>query len=294
MKNDAMSEGVLWKCISFRSSKSLKLSGMLADAGAKMTVIHVHGACGNYFSAGYIDALATACLRARINFLTINTSGHDCIAEGYRGDSYEYVGGSISNFSECVDDITGAIDVARGFSDDIVLAGHSLGCDRIVHYARETRKGHPLVLISPCDSYRLHEIFLGGMSVEDHIRRLRQMAPRDKFELLPMKQYGIHNKSERYFIPVTRDTLLSIIDGPPFSQFRLDKPGSFKLQNSCLVCIGERDNLQTASAQEMFAYMSGHFGNCSNYLSPDGDHEFAGVEAQMSAAVVRWISNENG
>ena len=264
---------------------------MLADAGAKMTVIHVHGHA-EIISRLDISMPWRQLVYVRINFLTINTSGHDCIAEGYRGDS-RICWRLDSNFSECVDDITGAIDVARGFSDDIVLAGH--GWDVTVSSTMlETHKGYPLVLISPCDSYRLHEIFLGGMGVEDHIRRLRQLVPRDKFELLPMKQYGIHNKSERYFIPVTRDTLLSIIDGPPFSQFRLDKPGSFRLQNSCLVCIGGRDNLQTASAEEMFAYMSGHFGNCSNYLSPDGDHEFAGVEAQLSAAVVRWISNENG
>ena len=173
------------------------------------------------------------------------------------------------------------------------MVGHSLGCDRIVYYARKAQEPYPLVLVSPCDSYRLHEIFLDDERVEDHIERIRRLTPRDKFELLPMREYGIHNKGERYFIPVTRDTLLSIMEGPPFSQFRQDRPGSFSLQNSCLVCIGGSDGLQTATAPDMFSYMSGHFGTCKLFFAPGGDHEFTGVEAQLSEAIVDWASMQH-
>jgi hypothetical protein len=152
------------------------------------------------------------------------------------------------------------------------------------------RCGFPLVLVSPCDSYRLHQIFLGNETVQDQIDRLRRMAPRDKFELLPLGEYGVSNKAERYFIPVTRDALLSIMEGPPFSQFRQDKPGSFWVENSCLVCIGGCDDLQTASAAEMFTYMSGHFDACTHFLAPDGDHEFAGGEVQLASAIVGWVT----
>jgi hypothetical protein len=274
----------------YSSSSGLRLTAMFADCESRQTLIHVHGTHGNYFSAGYINVLARACLDARINLLSINTSGHDGISEAYRGQEYTYVGGALSSFSEIVSDLDGAIQFAESFSDKIVLAGHSLGCDRIVFHARETGKEYPLILLSPCDSYRLHEIFLGKESVEDHVERVKKIKPRDKFELLPAHEFGIDNKTERYFIPISRDALLSIIDGPPFRLFRLGKPDDFCLPNRCLVCIGAQDKLQTASPEDMFAYMTPRFSVCDSFLSPNGDHEFAGAEHDLAGAIVSWVS----
>lgn len=262
---------------------------MLADSGSPLTVLHVHGACGNLFSAGYVDILARACVASNINFFTINTSGHDCIAEGFRGDEYGYVGGSVSLFGDCVGDIAGAIAVARGFSEKFILVGHSLGCDRVTYYARETGDQWPLVLISPCDSYRLHQIFLGDEKVEEQIARLKQDPVPDAFALLSEREYGINNRGERYRIPIIRDTFLSIADGPPFTQFRMDIPPPFRLTNRCLVCIGGQDSLQTATPRDMFARMSELFGECDRFLSNAGDHEFAGVEVELADRLVSWI-----
>lgn len=263
---------------------------MLADCKSPQTLIHVHGTHGNYFSAGYINVLARACLDAHINLLSINTSGHDGISEAYRGEQYTYIGGALSSFSEIVSDLDGAIQFARSFSDEIVLTGHSLGCDRIVFHAITTGQVFPLVLVSPCDSYRLHELFLGGETVEEHIKRLKESEPRDKFELLPAKEFGIDNRSERYLIPINRDALLSIIDGPPFHLFRLGKPHDFRLPNDCLVCIGARDKLQTAEPDAMFTYFAPRFSSCDRFLSQNGDHEFAGAEHDLAAAIVSWIN----
>jgi hypothetical protein len=279
---------VTWKRITFNSTQHLKLTGMLADAASGTTIVHIHGTHGNYFSAGYISILAAACVKSGINLFTINTSGHDGISEAYRGEDYTYVGGALSDFAEVVADIEGAINFARTFSEKIVLAGHSLGCDRIVFHAQQTGTQYPLVLISPCDSRKLHEQFLSNESVEDHIDRLKKMAPRDKFELLPSHEFGIHSKSERYLIPIARDALLSIIDGPPFKLFRLDQPAEFRLSNPSLICIGGRDKLQTAAPSEMFAYMSDHFSLCSQFLADVGDHEFSGAEHDLAGNIVSW------
>jgi hypothetical protein len=264
---------------------------MLADAGSSTTVLHVHGTHGNYFSAGYINVLAHHCTSAEINLLTVNTSGHDGISEAYRGEEYTYAGGALSLFQEVVSDIEGALNFVRTFSDHVMLAGHSLGCDRIVFHALETKSQLPLILISPCDSYRLHEIFLAGPSVEDHIERLKRIQPRDKFELLPAQEFGIHNKTERYLIPISRDALLSIIDGPPFKLFRLSLPAEFYLPNPSLICIGRRDKLQTEEPQTMFDYMSKRFANCTNFLAEIGDHEFANDEHALAERIVSWCKN---
>jgi hypothetical protein len=263
---------------------------MLADANSSVTAIHVHGACGNMFSAGYMETLARNCLTSNVNFLTINTSGHDCISEGvFRGENYGYFGGAISPFEYCVQDIAGAVALAGSFSEKLVLIGHSLGCDRITYYARETGDLCPLVLISPCDSYRLHQNFLGEEKVHDQIARLKRVAVEDPFALLSKEEYGINNRGERYRIPVTRDTFLSIANGPPFVQFRLDIPPPFHLANRCLACIGGKDSLQTATPRQMFARISELFGECDHFLSATGDHEFAGGETELAEKLVSWI-----
>jgi hypothetical protein len=263
---------------------------MLADAESRTTLIHVHGTHGNYFSAGYIQGLAQLCVQSGINLLAINTSGHDGISEAYRGEEYTYVGGALSSFTDVVADIEGAVAFSQQFSDTIVLTGHSLGCDRIVHYAQTTGTKYPLILVSPCDSRKLHELFNGGETVEAHIERLRKLVPRDKFELLPANEFGIHNKSERYLIPIARDALLSIMDGPPFKLFHLRCPAEFHLPNACLVCIGGQDKLQTAKPDEMFSYMSKRFEVCSHFLAEVGDHEFAGAEHKLAERIVSWIA----
>src|SRR5260370_4632674 len=120
--------------IQLKNNNGVPLEGLLFRVpGAKITILHVHGSCGNYWSALFLPVLARHLIEIGINLFSINTSAHDCIVEGSRDGKFAYIGGSIVNFSECVLDIQAALDFLAPMNTRVVLQGHSLGCDRIVH-----------------------------------------------------------------------------------------------------------------------------------------------------------------
>ena len=61
----------------------------------------------------------------------------------------------VSSFEECIQDIEGMVRFAKPFSNRIVLQGHSLGCDRVLHYLISSNRPFDFVLLSPCDSYKV-------------------------------------------------------------------------------------------------------------------------------------------
>jgi hypothetical protein len=276
--------------VNFTSKTGLSLQGLLFGGihGAP-TVIHVHGSCGNFLSFSPLLRETSILLAGGINVLSVNTSACDCIREGFRGDKYEYVGGAISEFGECVHDIGGAIEYALTFSSHVVLQGHSLGCDRVVHYQLSTEDWRDTVLLSPCDSYRLHEIYLGGESVEAHIARLKQSQPIDNFCLLPRDEYGIRNKQENYRIPVTLRTFLSIAEGPPFQLFRLDCTSRYFVKSRAFVGIGKLDDLQTADPNAMFDHLAQRFNDVRRIVLSNSDHEMEPEADQLFQKLRDWI-----
>lgn len=257
-----------------------------------ITVIHVHGSCGNFLSFKPIVKVATSYVKQGINFLSFNTKGHDCISEGFFGEKYEYVGGSITKFDNCIVDIQSAIDFCKTFSSKIILQGHSLGCDRIVYYQRRTKNYYPTILISPCDSYALQRNYLmqRKLSVEDQIEFIRKSS-RNKFEILSLKEYGVNNKGESYFIPIARSALLSIMTGPPFKQFRVDKPLRYHIYSPCFLCIGEKDKLQTSDFDSMVSILEPRFDTLDSILVADSDHEIEPCIEKFNEAVYKWIKS---
>ncbi len=279
--------------IEFSSKTGLLLQGLLFGGirGAP-TVIHVHGSCGNFLSFSPILREASILTDRGINLLSVNTSACDCIREGFRGSTYEYVGGAVSEFGECVGDIGGAVEYASAFSSKIVLQGHSLGCDRIVYYQLSTADWRDTVLLSPCDSYHLHQIFLGGETVEAHIARLKREYPLKDFSLLAPKEYGIRNKGEDYKIPITLRTFLSIAEGPPFQLFRLDQTSDYLVQSRAFVGIGQLDDLQTAGPITMFDHLAQRFRGVFRALLANSDHEMEPEADQLFLQLSRWITHD--
>lgn len=281
----------LCEIITFTGANKFLHQGLLFSAKkSKTTVIHVHGSCGNLMSFKPINKVADNYVNNSINFLTFNTRGHDCIAEGYWHNNYDYVGGSITLFDDCIADIQSAIDFCMKFSSKIILQGHSLGCDRIVHYQLQTKQYYPTILISPCDSYALHTNFLKkrSLTVDQHIRIIRKYKS-NKFEILPIDEYGVYNKGDNYYVPTTKDTLLSIMTGAPFKLFRIDKPLQYFVPVDCFACIGENDTLQTSPSDKMFFHLESRFKSLFKLFVGRADHEIEPHVELLNLNLINWI-----
>ena len=112
---------------------------------------------------------------------------HDGISEGYNaGGEMRYVGGSLSAFETCLDDLDALVRLARSLCVRVVLQEYSLGCDRVLFYTKQREANMPLILLSPCDSVvrphgdRLgHSLFAAvrGASLEELVGHVRGLVP---------------------------------------------------------------------------------------------------------------------
>jgi hypothetical protein len=283
----------LCEIISFEGANKFLHQGLLfSSKNSHTTVIHVHGSCGNFISFKPIKKVAESYVKNGINLLTFNTRGHDCITEGFWSNSYDYVGGSITSFDDCIIDIQSAIDFCLTFSSKIILQGHSLGCDRVIQYQLKSKQFYPTILISPCDSYALHSNFLKkrGLTVEKHLQIIKKYK-HSKYEFLPLNEYGVDNRGEIYYVPITRDTLLSIMTGAPFKLFRIDKPLEYYLPVDCFACIGQYDKLQTHPSELMFSHLGQRFMSLFKLYVHNADHEIEPNVELLNSNLIKWIAD---
>jgi hypothetical protein len=282
---------ILGELVTFKSSAGLHLDGIFYQRDKnRRTIIHVHGSYGNFYQNKFLRLMAEYYLNAGINFLSFNLSGHDGVSEGYRNvEEFEYVGGAVYNFEECVSDIDGAISFVKDCSDMIILQGHSLGCDRILHYLITTKICLPFILLSPCDSYQLQCNWIYPEKVENQIKRLTMEDKSIEFDWLPSREYGIRQGAWTYVIPVTRKTALSIMSGSPFKLMKISQPSDFYIECKALIYIGKNDLLQTVDSNTMYKYLENRISLVKRVYDLFGDHNLSGCEEEVIQQIVKWV-----
>jgi hypothetical protein len=250
--------------------------------------------CGNMLSFSSLIPLAKAYTQNGYNLLTFDLKAHDCIAEGnwtikeFNDNFFFYVGGSIEPFEGCIIDIESAINYAKGFSDEIILQGHSMGCERIITFQLVTKSYYDTILLSPCDAYQLQMNYIYPQTIEEQIEELKNY---NDANLLPPHFFGINADNERYTIPIYKRALHSILTGYALKVFRLDKELEYHLPVSCICLIGTRDPLQTYVPQTAFTSLQKKFSSFEGHTL-DGDHELKPVEVDMVDKVIGWLARK--
>ena len=87
------------------TSDNLILQGLLSepDILTGNLILHVHGMAGNFYENRFVDAMTKVYTEKGYSFLSINTRGHDFIADfSVAGDKEEYK--RIGNFREVFED----------------------------------------------------------------------------------------------------------------------------------------------------------------------------------------------
>lgn len=132
----------------------------LGDKKAKNIFIYLHGLGGSVFSQiNFLESLVDS----RTAVLTFNNRGHDIISRTRRinaqkasGQESVTIGMAHEVFSDCVDDIDGAVSWAQkaGFKN-IYLIGHSTGCQKSICYLSKRKKPaiKGAVLLAPISDY---------------------------------------------------------------------------------------------------------------------------------------------
>jgi hypothetical protein len=281
--------------VTFKNTDNRLLDGVLyEDKINKVIVIHIHGSSGNFYQNQFIRKMAYIYNKNHIDMLSFNLTGHDGIAEGYRNGDFEYIGGSVTHFEECIADLDGAINFVSSLGKRIILQGHSLGCDRIVHYLVKSRKSYDFILLSPCDSYALQKKYISPETIEEQIQRLKSLNCEEPHQLLRRKEYGVRQYDEDYFIPISRDALLNILEGPPLKLFRIDQPLEYFIDSHCLTYIGGRDSCQSHKSEVVFHHIANRTKSLKRLYIEDGEHDLERYEDFIATQICEWIKSKHG
>ena len=288
------------RLVTMRTKDNFEIIGMLFNSGNSKDkiIIHIHGNFGNFYQNKFLWFMSSIYTANGIDFLTINLSSHDGLAEGYYGRDLKYVGGAVAEYDKSQDDIKAAIDFAinQGYKH-VILQGHSLGCDKVIQYALENDSNVPLILLSPVDSYEVQSDWINPETVESQIVRLKKdvkniskdwgMADLD---WLSPNEYGARGDTADwvYQIPVTRNALLSILEGGAFKYLRVRDGMDFHIKNPVYVFSGKHDGLQMHDTAVWIDFISKHFENAVINSELDSDHDIVGVERELSNSVVQW------
>ena len=287
--------------VKFKNSAGLFLDGLYFNTdNSKGVIIHIHGSFGNFYSNQFITVMAESYITAGFNFLTFNLTQHDGITEAVRETNgectWEYVGYSISKYDSCIDDIKGAIEFAKEFGNKrIILQGHSLGCNRVIHFCNCISNTYEIVLLSPTDSKQLQENWIYPESFNEQLQRLRNMKNQNDILLY---EHGVYTKDLKVdkltdnipYIPISAKSLLSLLVNPSFNIFASLKQYN-DLQNVAFVYYGGEDEYQTRSIVEYQQLFSDCFKDVYFLVIDHGNHSFQGYEKYMCDNIILWLCN---
>jgi len=251
----------------------------------RLAIVHVHGSLGNFYQQPFIRVFAKRLGQHGVALLSFNLTAHDGVSEGYTPDQgMQYIGGSLSRFETCLDDLDALLCFASSICPKVVLQGHSLGCDRVLFYVQQRARRVPLILLSPCDSYRLQEIWLDGEKITEQAERLSSEYDNDEqINLVPAAEYGLAGPDDwTYSIPISRDVLLSIITGPPFQLLRVGGSAQTVSNAPAFVYMGTKDAIRGAPLNRMAEHVQRMVPRARGFTVEHGDHSLDGCEEAVA------------
>ncbi|MFH1400023.1 MAG: alpha/beta fold hydrolase [Nanoarchaeota archaeon] len=275
--------------LQFKTPKGIALCGFLREPPrrSRIAVIHIHG-MGSFFWSNTALEVLRASVDAGVGAISINThgSGDRNRLRGSRR-TLAYGGTDHERFTDCVDDIDGAITAMRrlGYTR-FILSGHSTGCQKVTHYQarKKNRAVRGLILLAPCDDVAIKRREIGA-AYERCVKSAKRLidagkphatmpaACRTTFDATRYHQlYSPRSIEGNIFNYQTSLTMHSAIRVPVLAVFGRNEPYAIK------------------PVMEMLWMLASRFRHISSAaVLIEGDHGFRGAQDQLRNTVQHWI-----
>jgi pimeloyl-ACP methyl ester carboxylesterase len=265
------------------------LDGFICEPRGRRNValIWVHG-LGSAFASGQplIRELTARLNAAGLAYLKLNTRGHDSVTRA----GGRLAGAAFERFGDCVHDIRAMITLARqaGYKR-VILAGHSTGANKVLHYAARVRdrRVSGLILLGPVADAAAEVKRIGRRELRRRVAVAARIARRDPHALVP-RAFGLWS-AQRY---------LSLYrPGGIEDVFHYYRPGGRwtalrRVRLPIAAILGTRDEYLDRPAGEVleaFARNAISTRSFAGIVIPGGRHGFQSREAELARAIVGWI-----
>lgn len=270
--------------------KKVLLNGLwFGPTKPKRVVVWVHGLTSSLWSR---HSLITRLIDKDTAVLMFNNRGHDTISRlNTDKKRIGYAGGAHEVFTECVDDIQGAVATVRKQGvKNIYLAGHSTGCQKSIYWAhRHASKGvKGIILLAPLSDYA---------SVMSEVKKLtkavnvaRQLVARQKkSELLPTPVWHETIDAQRFLSLYTPDSVEQSIF-PYFDSARKSRVFS-SVKVPMLAFFAREDEYADRPAEKIAHWFAEHAESTTfeAHLIPKVGHSFKGGEDQVVRILRAWF-----
>jgi len=266
----------------------------------KRVIIFIHGLTGSLLSGTGIR-LAPLLINSTTSVLSFNNRGHDIVARIKRADkrrkkgySSETLGAALELFSDCVFDIEGAVNFAKGRgAKEIFLMGHSTGSQKSVYFLSKRGKQNEVrgvILLSPMSDYAGSLKYNDKEKIDKAVNYATNMIKKGAAnELMPPPVWPYLNSAQRFLSLNTPDSEEEIF---PYAEADKKPKILKKIKIPILVVLAQKDEHRDRPMREIAKW----FGkNCRRKIATvkiveDADHGFSEKEKEVAKLINSWLS----
>lgn len=282
----------------FHTPKGYLLDGLWFGGDRPNTaIVFVHGLGSNAFAHhNYLTPLAGRATAV----LFFSNRGHDGVAGikkikpgGRRGYAYEQAGMAHEAFTDCADDIQGAVNLLRRrAAKRVYLVGHSTGCQKITYYLSRggrQRRIAGAMLLCPISDYAdaRHENERKRKKAEAAAREfVRQRKPH---RLLPAHLWGGTIDAQRFLSLYTPDSKEETFT---YAQPRKIPHALRKVRTPLLAVLAGDDEYRDRDTKEIAGWFRNNLRSKESAIEivPGASHSFNGQEDAVARIIRRWIA----
>lgn len=272
-----------------RTRDGVFLDGLIVEPRRLRDVafVWVHG-LGSVFSSGQplIGELSRRLGAAGVAYVKLNTRGHDSVARGGR----RLVGAALERFGDSVEDIRTTIALARraGY-DRVILAGHSTGANKVLHYAAKVRDRRVigLMLLGPVADVAAEMKRVGRRELARRVAVAERVARRDPDALVP-REFGFW--SARRYLSLYRPG--GAEDVFPYYRPNARWTALSRVRLPIAAILGGGDEFLDRPAAEVIDALARNATRARSFrglVIPGALHGFQEHERELARAIVGWI-----
>ena len=280
--------GVPVSLVSVSTRDGVVLEGVAVHPrGRRRTaLVWVHG-LGSTFSSGQplIRVLSARLNAAGIGYLKLNTRGHGVVTRAGK----RLAGAAFERFAESVHDLRAAVALAiRSGYRRVILAGHSTGANKALHYMARTRDRRVagLILLGPVSDVAGERKRIGRRELARRVAAAERLARRDPEALVP-RAWGFRGAAR--FVSLYRPGEAE--DVFPYYRPDADWRALRRVRVPTAVIVGSRDEYLDRRAAELVAAFERNATGARAFtgiIVPRAPHGFRGHEPALAREVVRW------
>jgi alpha-beta hydrolase superfamily lysophospholipase len=281
--------------VHIETPKGVNLNGLwFGPKKPQKVIVLVHGLISSAFSMRRVLALVDA----KTAVLTFNNRGHGLmnyvtinVPNSTKG-KWILAGSAHEVFTECVDDIDGALNFVRAQGvKEIFLAGHSTGCQKSIYFATKgnTKNLKGIILLAPISDYASY------MALDDKNGKYKKalaMAQKLVKAGTPHEMISAHLAGE-FKCDAQRFISLYTPDSPEeiFCYVSPNKKPTTlsKVRVPILAVLAERDEYSDRPAAEMAVWFTAHLYSGEAVVISGADHSFSEQEQSLKKVMVRFM-----